>query len=307
METISVIVPVYNTAEYLSVCVNSILGQTYQDLEILLIDDGSTDGSGAMCDAYAAEHARVRVIHQPNGGMSIARNTGLNAAGGAFISFVDSDDYIHPRFLESLKNAIDFFDTDAAECDFTRVHETVPFEPISSLRIEVSDTEKLVSSLARFNMYGPVRSHWPVIWNKLYRRAFIQDLRFVEGIMHEDEFFINDLVFKFPKIALIAEPLYFYRRRPGSVMSYPIEEKRLVVYEALSARQEFVKRYFPHLERAGRRHNFGIYCFHFRHTRDRRLLKKYSELFKPRLRELMLVRLRRVLTHLKMIPRIDNM
>jgi len=123
-ELISIIIPVYNVEDYLARCLESILFQSFKDFEVLLIDDGSTDGSGKICDAYAQNDTRIRVIHKVNGGVSSARNVGLNNANGQYISFVDSDDFVHPCFLEFLYNSIKSSKADISICDYEKRNDS---------------------------------------------------------------------------------------------------------------------------------------------------------------------------------------
>ena len=176
---ISVIVPVYKVENYLDCCVQSIVNQTYSNLEIILIDDGSPDASGAMCDAWAEKDSRIRVIHQENAGGGAARNAGLDAARGERIAFVDSDDYIAPGCYQYLHTLLEE-GADIAECDFveterndavfgTDAGEISFYTPLEAMRCHIRDT-----------------AFRQLIWNKLYRRAIFAQLRYPEGKLNED-------------------------------------------------------------------------------------------------------------------------
>ena len=173
---ISVIVPVYKVENFLDRCVESIVGQTYENLEIILVDDGSPDNCPALCDAAAAKDARIRVIHQKNGGLSAARNAGLDAARGAWIGFVDSDDYIAPEMYEVLYQAVQSTGADLALCDYAEVDETgAPcLPPYTGLAQRIFTGRELLKR-ATNTMAQPA-------WNKLYRRAIFAQLRYPEGI-----------------------------------------------------------------------------------------------------------------------------
>lgn len=179
---ISVIVPIYNVEEYLSTCIESILNQTYKNLEILLIDDGSTDNSGKICDMYAKQDSRCIVIHQLNKGLSGARNTGLDYATGEYISFVDGDDYIHPQMLEILYEALQKGDYDFSMALYKEVYvkENVLF--ISNYTFQEFDQDQLIYGLyntsRKRNNYSEMNFH--VVWNKLYKKKLINNTYFVQ-------------------------------------------------------------------------------------------------------------------------------
>lgn len=145
---ISVIVPVYNVEEYLPTCIESILNQTYKDLEILLIDDGSTDNSGRICDEYAKRDNRCIVIHQPNKGVYNARNTGLEHVKGEYISFIDSDDYIHPQMLEILYETLQKEDYDFSMVAYKKVWDYSKYTPITKINTQILDTSTLIHRLS---------------------------------------------------------------------------------------------------------------------------------------------------------------
>ena len=181
-ELISVIVPVYNVERYLRRCVDSILHQTYQDLEVLLVDDGSTDASGAICDEYAAREERVTAVHQKNGGLSAARNTGLERAKGTYLCFVDSDDFLDSRMLETLCRDLQEQNADVAVVGFRmfeREEELAPAEltvPVQCMTGREAIRSTLVSDeLGDF------------AWNKLYKRELFRDIRYPLGRMMEDQ------------------------------------------------------------------------------------------------------------------------
>jgi len=207
MAVITVIVPVYNTAAYLPACLESIRAQTHANLEILLIDDGSTDGSGEICNAFARRDCRFRVIHQENRGLSAARNAGLDAAQGQYISFVDSDDEIVPEMLEILLRELEKAGADMALCNLRRLPGgDTPMAP------GVLNTAEFLERLL-----GEEAWYYVTVPNKLYTRALWRDLRFPEGYIHEDEAVIYELAARCRRIAIAAPALYFYRVRPGSI------------------------------------------------------------------------------------------
>lgn len=225
----SVIVPVYNVAPYLGECVDSILAQTHRDLDVILVDDGSRDESGALCDRYAAADARVRVVHQPNAGLSAARNAGLGLARGSHIAFVDGDDAVSPAFIEGLLG----MDADVAQCAFCA--------SATSLQSMPTITEALTPHDALERLQVDNAGTYTVVWNKLYRRCLFEGLRFPEGKQHEDEFITYRLLWAARSICVTSSPLYFYRQRPGSIMGMGITYKSLDAVEALEERALFYR------------------------------------------------------------------
>lgn len=210
---ISVIVPVYNVGPYLTPCVDSLLGQTYQHIEVLLIDDGSTDGSGAVCDGYAARDPRVRVLHQKNQGVSAARNAGLDAAAGAYIAFVDADDYVAPDYLEVLQRDLETQKVDIVCCEIGKVDSNgVILNPgVFSLKGKrvISGNDDLLSIIA---FRG-------IIFGALYRSSFMKDTRFENLRYGEDSLFVFNLTCLKPIVFLDDYIGYFYVQHEGSTMA----------------------------------------------------------------------------------------
>ena len=215
---ISVVVPVYNTEKYLKHCIMSITCQTYRNLEILLVDDGSDDSSGIICDELAKTDDRICVIHQENAGLSAARNSGIDIAKGEYIGFVDSDDYIASDMYEKLMNMIRCSEADMAVCSFTYVDDQYQdienWHPESPLKDEILCPEKYIERWLSCG-YG---WYYVVAWNRLYNRKLFEHLRYPQGKLHEDEFLIHRLVYGCERIACTAESLYFYVQRSGSIM-----------------------------------------------------------------------------------------
>lgn len=215
MPTISVIVPIYKVEPYLRQCVDSILGQTFRDFELILVDDGSPDGCPAICDEYAKMDSRVKVIHKENGGLSSARNVGLDVAKGEYIAFVDSDDWIHLEYLEQLMNAIQSQNADMSVCNI------IPSYPPDytgwKRKVSVLEYEKLTQQQMADRLTEKANWFYVVAWNKLYRRGIWDRLRFPEGFIHEDEAVIHRVIRSCQKIAVIPEPLYYYRQLPSSI------------------------------------------------------------------------------------------
>ncbi len=204
---ISVIVPVYNVSDYLKECLDSILEQSYSNFELLLVDDGSTDISGRICDDYASMDTRIKVIHKVNGGLSSARNAGLETTQGDYICFVDSDDFIHKDYLKRMYEALEHSTADIAFCDIDSPKLADPSK-IYSNNIRISHKESL-EWLSDHKSREYVQM--VVAWNKIYTRDAIIRLRYQVGRLHEDEFLINDLIKNKNTFMLVPEKLYFYR------------------------------------------------------------------------------------------------
>lgn len=215
-ELISVIVPIYNGEKYLPACVESLLNQTYQAMEIILVNDGSKDSSGEICDGYAERDSRVRVIHQPNQGVSAARNAGLDLAAGKYVAFVDADDYVLPDYLERLHEDLINHDADFVACDYQEIKSADgPKTGIPS----VSASREIEDKTAYFEDMVAIReNYWSIIWAKLYRRELIGDTRFCRDLKYgEDHIFFYDLMCKGPRGYLNAYQGYCYVRNESSV------------------------------------------------------------------------------------------
>ncbi len=227
---LSIIVPVYDVERYLPKCIDSILAQTFTDFELILVEDGSPDNCPVLCDAAAAKDARVRVIHQKNGGLSAARNAGLDAARGAWIGFVDSDDYIAPEMYEVLYQAVQSTGADLALCDYAEVDEAgAPcLPPYTGLAQRIFTGRELLKR-ATNTMAQPA-------WNKLYRRAIFAQLRYPEGKLNEDLFLIPKICLQIQKAVVVPKALYYYVQRGGSIMS---GNKTLRHFDAAEAAQRY--------------------------------------------------------------------
>jgi glycosyltransferase involved in cell wall biosynthesis len=212
-EIISVIIPIYNVERYLDKCIRSVVEQTYKNLEIILVDDGSPDQCGTICDKWAEKDKRIRVIHKTNGGLSDARNAGLDAATGAYIGFVDSDDYIHPLMYQRLYEKVKEYDADLAICGFDWVDA---YNDIIIRSANMPDEGLIDKKEALLNMchYGT----FVVVWNKLYKSELFSNLRFLYGKFSEDVFIMHQLFHKCTGIVAVSEYYYSYVQSPNSIM-----------------------------------------------------------------------------------------
>lgn len=241
MELISVIVPVYNVEKYLDRCVQSIVDQTYRNLEIILVDDGSPDNCGAMCDAWAAKDSRIKVIHKENGGLSDARNAGMAAATGTLMGFVDSDDWVDADYIAGMYHALCETGSDIAACDVCTIPEgDESFPDGGSGECTVCTPEQAIGSILQGKQFRAVA------WNKLYKRELLRQERFPIGKYHEDEFFTYRILAKAKKLVYVDRPLYFYLQRQGSIM-HTISYKHLDALDAYLERLAFLEVHFPNL------------------------------------------------------------
>lgn len=277
MELISVIVPVYKVEPYLRRCVDSILAQTYTNLEIILVDDGSPDACGAICDEYAAKDNRIQVIHQQNRGLSGARNAGLEAATGDYISFIDSDDAVDPRFIELLFSAMQSKNAEIAECARIDVYDnTLPTPKQNAINAESYDAE------TAFSLLIPNQKFHQTVWNKLYKKSAIGQIRFPERKLHEDEFFTWKAFLNCSRIAWISNAMYFYYHREGSIME-TFSPRRLDFFEARLKRHRYILEHKPELLVASKR-EILLPCIFFTQTllkqKDRSLQTQYMPILK---------------------------
>ena len=215
---ISVIVPVYNAEKYLRACLDSIVNQTYKNIEIILVDDGSTDGSGAICNEYADKDVRIKVYHIPNGGVSNARNLGIDNANGEYISFVDSDDEVSREYVEKLYCAIEYKEQDLVIGNFCDVYENrkiIQHENLSTIGNLQDDYANI-----RILLQGP--------WGKLYRSEILKKykIRFrVDISLAEDQIFNYDFLKKVSTYTLIQETIYYYYHRENESLSQGLKER----------------------------------------------------------------------------------
>ena len=274
---ISVIVPVYRVEEYLERCVKSILSQTYENLEVILVDDGSPDQCPAICDACAEKDARVKVIHQENKGLSGARNAGIDVASGEYLAFVDSDDYVSPHFIEELYQLLQDTGCAIGQCRFSYVKGDGLVEESDSAFC-IYRGESLMEQL-----YGPEEKAtcFVVAWNKLYRAELFNEtgIRYPEGRIHEDEATTYRLFHEAKKLAFLDRALYGYYTENGGSITSVFSAKRLQWLTAHEERIAFFKKngYEKLLPAAYRKLCDACITFYFRCTeqvKDAEELKK---------------------------------
>lgn len=235
---VSVIVPIYNVEQYLPRCIDSILAQTYKELQIILVDDGSPDRCPEICDNYAKKDKRIEVIHKCNGGLSDARNSGLDIARGKWIAFVDSDDVLNSRFIEFLYQAAVETHSDIAVCGFEEFDEVIPED--------TKCKDYMIKRLTGYEMLERIYSddHYEylesvVSWNKLYNSKLFSSVKFPVGKIHEDEATTHKLFFKAKKVVLLNTTLYYYYQNKEGIMKRKISVKRLDYIDSLFDRYMF--------------------------------------------------------------------
>ncbi len=231
---ITIIVPIYKVENYLDKCVYSIIQQTYTNLEIILVDDGSPDNCGNICENYRKKDLRIKVIHKENGGLSDARNVGINSATGEYIAFIDSDDYIAINYIEELYKAIKKYNVQIALCSYILISESG-----ENIRIEkVTTEEKCINNKQLLNeVMTPYGEKYVVVWNKLYKKSLFNSLRFPKGKLYEDEYINFKLFWQCTNVVLVPSILYFYLQRNDSIQGSKL------TLEKLNMKREF------HLER----------------------------------------------------------
>jgi glycosyltransferase involved in cell wall biosynthesis len=225
---ISVIVPIFNVEKYLYKCIDSIINQTYASLEIILIDDGSTDNCGVICDDYSLKDNRIKIIHKQNGGLSDARNAGLDVATGNYISFIDSDDYIHKRFYETLINLIVKYNADIAQCEYSNIYEE-DTNNFSNDKFNINERITVLynNNSALNNLFNENYINTVVVWNKLYKRELFKNIRYPKGKVHEDEYTTYRVLFNTKKMILTRKRMYYYVQRSTSIMGKGFSIKHL--------------------------------------------------------------------------------
>lgn len=233
---ISVIIPIYNSEYYLKKCIESVINQTYKNLEIILVNDGSTDKSSYICNEYMMKDDRIKVINKENGGVSDSRNYGISASTGEYIAFLDSDDWIDSNLYNVLYNLIIKNNSDISVCNFKRVNN-------EEEKLKFSSNEFIYNNIEAIEeIYGERYIQFiGVVWNKLYKRELFSELRFPKGRIHEDEYISPLLMFKAKKIVYTDRELIYYRKTLNSIMNTKFNVKRLDYLYVLRERNKFFK------------------------------------------------------------------
>lgn len=221
-QLVSIIIPVYNVEPYLKQCIDSVLKQTYKTIEIIIVDDGSNDACPQICDEYAKMDRRVQVIHKPNGGLSDARNVGVEHAKGAYICFVDSDDMVAEHYVEKLLKICEDFACDISICSFQSFFK-VPL--VAEVEDEGLSFYKKPCILE--NLYHADYLKTVVSCSKMYKSEIVKKYQYPKGLFHEDEATTAKYLYEAEKVGVTSKALYFYRTRPGSITQSALSEKRM--------------------------------------------------------------------------------
>ena len=234
--TISIIVPIYKVENYLERCINSILNQSFKNFELILVDDGSPDRCGEICDEYAKKDSRIKVIHKKNGGLSDARNAGLNIATGDYIGFIDSDDFIHKNMYKILYDGIIKTSSDIAQCKFKYFSNIDEIENKKNINKEFTT----YTNIEGINGIIDNKELNTNIWNKIYKRELFDGVLFPKGKIHEDEFVTYKLFYKAKKICSINEKLYYYFNNSNGIMRNLNIDSKFNWVEAIEERNKFL-------------------------------------------------------------------
>lgn len=254
---LSVIVPVYNVESYLDQCITSLISQTYKNLEILLVNDGSTDSSGAICDEYALKDRRIKVYHISNGGSSIARNYGLRKSQGDYIGFVDSDDWIKPNmFFEllnfSLKNDVKVVETSSIESHLANKN-AVDNNPIIS---KIEDRETALKRIIQNKRFA--------VWRRIYHRTILKDRYFIEGILHQDVYYTIDILNEISHIGYFENTFYVYNvQNPTSVIRSDYSIKKLNSINAATYVVEHTVQYSEEIQDLAKQYLLVFLTYHY--------------------------------------------
>lgn len=239
---ISVIIPIYKVEKELNRCIDSIINQSYNDLEIILVNDGSPDNCPIICDNWAKKDQRIKVIHKDNGGLSDARNAGYKIASGEYISFVDSDDWIHKDFYKIMLETLLKNKSDIVECGVTKTSDfKVDDLSINAINSHDYNTENALKELINDGVF---HQH---VWNKLYKKEVIGDVLFEKGKLNEDEFWTYQVFGKAHLISKIDNPLYYYYQRDMSIMGQNYSLRRLDAVEAKYNREVYIEKHYPNI------------------------------------------------------------
>ncbi|EKN69392.1 glycosyl transferase family protein [Neobacillus bataviensis LMG 21833] len=237
---ISIIVPVYKVEPFIHKCVDSILAQTFTEFELILVNDGSPDNCGTICDEYTKKDRRVKVIHKDNGGQASARNRGLEIAGGEYIGFVDSDDWIEPDMYELLYNMCIQNNCDIANCTY-KIHAKHNVIIKASYPLMIHDRNQAMKAMLEDELYNEV------VWSKLFKRNLLENIRFPEGIMYEDTAFTYKVIHRSNKVCCLGEPKYHYIIRENSTMDRAAKSKSVDAVLIYDEMNRFIAQHYKEL------------------------------------------------------------
>lgn len=284
MKTISVVIPVYNVEKYLSECLDSVVNQTYKNLQIIIVDDGSTDSSGKICDEYAEKDDRITVVHQSNAGAGAAKNTGLELIDGDYFSIIDSDDYIELDMYEKMVNSLEKYNSDIAQCLFRNVFVNDSFDrkyKIKGNYPKVLTSKKFLSELLYDWKYA-------IFANKVFKTSLLKNIRFPVGRKIDDEFFTYKLVCNAKKVVNIDNILYNYRMRKTSVMNENDTDR--LIYDRIVCfveRYDYIRRKYPSLNKKYLTKLYDSLLYYKTQVKNTEKLEKYiSKIQKPKINKI---------------------
>lgn len=237
---ISVIVPVYNVEKYLKKCLDSIINQSYKNIEIILVDDGSNDTSGKICDEYEKKDERIKVIHKKNGGLSDARNVGIEESKGEYICFIDSDDYIEPNMIEDLYKACIDYNVKIASCD--KIRELENGKKVFEKKYESS------RMITKKEAYSNMLLFDPAVCDKMFERSLFDEVKFPKGKLYEDILTTNKLIEQCDNLYHIAKPYYHYIQRNNSIVHQKFSIKKLDYIRNAKKLYEYIVNEYPELQ-----------------------------------------------------------
>ena len=240
---ISIVVPIYKVEKYINKCLNSILNQTYKNLQIILVDDGSPDNCGKICDEYEKKDKRIQVIHKQNGGLSDARNVGIAEAKGEFIGFVDSDDYIEPTMFEDLLNLVKENNADVAICNFYEVKDDKKIMKNNCNDVEIYNKMEILKEIL---LDKKIQSY---AWNKLYKKALFNKVKYPVGKKYEDIGTTFYLLEGCEKVVVSGKPEYYYLNREDSIVNNVTESTIMDYVTIVDERYDYIEKNYPELNK----------------------------------------------------------
>ena len=279
-ELVSIIVPVYRVEAFLNQAIESLVKQTYTNIEIILVDDGSPDKCGRICDIWREKDRRIQVIHQENAGLSAARNVGIDTSRGEYLMFVDSDDFVESTYVEDLYGAITACRADMAIGGVTYLKQDGARVPVRVTSMEQELIDR-TNAMIRYETGGIVQEAYTVVWNKIYRKKLWEKIRFPEGKVYEDAFVMPKIFFSCEKIVLLSACLYVYRKREGSITAQKKEKYEQTYMEMMDQRACFYEEIgIKELKVIHQIHLYGVYAYFGKQTKMSRIniqktLRKY--------------------------------
>lgn len=284
MKKISVVIPVYNVEKYLSECLDSVVNQTYKNLQIIIVDDGSTDFSRKICDVYAEKDNRITVVHQKNAGAGAAKNTGLELIDGDYFSIIDSDDYIELDMYEKMVNSLEKYNADIVQCLFRNVYVNDSFDR----KYKFKGNYPKVLTPKNFLKEYLYDWKYAIFWNKLFKKSLLQNIKFPVGRKIDDEFFTYKLICNSKKIVNIEDVLYSYRMRKTSVMNENDSDR--LIYDRIDCfveRYDYIRRKYPSLNKKYLTKLYDSLLYYKTQVKNTEKLEKYiSKIQKPKINKI---------------------